>query len=124
MIKTYRENGWKYHDLAEELGITKGMVQLIERGHKPGPEVSAKLGLEPSAKVLRDRARRKKQRDELLRLRYIWKYEKEILEYIECETIPYLESKGNQEKDIYPISIAKVLKDMVREAQKQHDIPR
>jgi len=69
-IELHREmGGWTYQELADEMGISKAMVKLIENGHKPGPEICKKLNLEPSAKVLRDRARRKNQRDELKRLR-------------------------------------------------------
>ena len=63
-VKRCREIDMTYQQIADDLHVSKAMARLLEQGHKPGPEVSAKLGLEPSAKVLRDRARRKKQRDE------------------------------------------------------------
>ena len=58
-IKDCRKNGSTYAEMAHSLNISKAMVRLIEQGHKPGPEVSAKLGLEPSAKLSYTRNRRK-----------------------------------------------------------------
>lgn len=68
-IKERHSAGECYQAIADDLGISKAMAHQIEHGHKPGPDVAKKLKLDPSAKVLRDRDRRKAQREELERLR-------------------------------------------------------
>jgi len=58
-VKRCREIDMTYQQIADDLHVSKAMAKLLEQGHKPGPEVSAKLGLEPSAKLSYTRNRRK-----------------------------------------------------------------
>jgi len=49
-----------YQYIADSYGITKAMVYMIEKGHRPGKQVSSILNLEPSKSVMEKRVRRKR----------------------------------------------------------------
>ena len=73
MIAEKRANGETYQKIGEYFHIDRAMIKHIEShgGYQPSPAMAKKIGIEKpvTAKVLRDRARRKNQRDELLKLR-------------------------------------------------------
>ena len=68
-VRECRENHICYQSIADTLHISKPAAQRIFETGKVGKEIAKTLNLEPSAKILRDRERRKEQKNEIMRLR-------------------------------------------------------
>ena len=68
-IKKAHESGDSYAKIAERYHMSKPAVGRIIKGEKPKSRTCEKMNLEPSAKILRDRERRKEQKNEIMRLR-------------------------------------------------------
>lgn len=70
-----RNSGISYQEIIDDIAVignivlSKPAAMRIYKTHKVGKEIAKTLNLEPSAKILRDRERRKEQRAEFVRLR-------------------------------------------------------
>jgi hypothetical protein len=73
IIEKERMAGVSYDAIGHQWGINGAMVQYIEahKDYKPGYAIRQKLGIDPTRKQLADRARRRAQREELIRLRIL-----------------------------------------------------
>lgn len=73
MIAEKRANGETYEKIGEYFHIDRAMIKHIEshNAYQPSEKMIKKLGIERpvTPKIIRDRARRKAQKDELTKLR-------------------------------------------------------